>query len=91
MEKFGRSRRMLMRVKLKVTVMTADGTRPVENALVRISYTGESGQTIEEVQDGFIRADTGPGCKNASAGVQHGAVGAAAICGIYGPGRSGRV
>lgn len=35
---------------LKVTVMTADGTRPVENALVRISYTGESGQTIEEAR-----------------------------------------
>lgn len=35
---------------LKVTVMTADGTRPVENALVKISYTGESGQTIEEVR-----------------------------------------
>ena len=35
---------------LKVTVLTADGTRPVENALVRISYTGESGQTIEEVR-----------------------------------------
>ena len=30
---------------LKVTVMTADGTRPVENARVKISYTGESGQT----------------------------------------------
>ena len=25
---------------LKVTVMTADGTRPVENALVRISLPG---------------------------------------------------
>lgn len=35
---------------LKVTVMTADGTRPVENARVKISYTGESGQTIEEVR-----------------------------------------
>ena len=35
---------------LKVTVMTADGTRPVENALVKILYTGESGQTIEEVR-----------------------------------------
>nr|WP_302025613.1 peptidoglycan-binding protein [uncultured Blautia sp.] len=35
---------------LKVTVMTADGTRPMENALVKISYTGESGQTIEEVR-----------------------------------------
>ena len=27
---------------LKVSVFTEDGTRPVENALVRISYTGES-------------------------------------------------
>ena len=35
---------------LKVTVMTADGKRPVENARVKISYTGESGQTIEEVR-----------------------------------------
>ena len=26
---------------LKVSVFTEDGTRPVENALVRISYTGE--------------------------------------------------
>ena len=34
---------------LKVSVFTADGTRPAENALVKISYTGESGQTIEEV------------------------------------------
>ena len=35
---------------LKVSVFTADGTRPAENALVKISYTGESGQTIEEVR-----------------------------------------
>ena len=35
---------------LKVSVFTADGTRPVENARVKISYTGESGQTIEEVR-----------------------------------------
>ena len=35
---------------LKVSVFTEDGTRPVENALVRISYTGESGQTVEEVR-----------------------------------------
>ena len=35
---------------LKVSVFTEDGTRPVENALVRISYTGESGQTLEEVR-----------------------------------------
>ena len=38
---------------LKVSVFTEDGTRPVENALVRISYTGESGQTVEEVRDFF--------------------------------------
>ena len=36
--------------KLKVSVFTEDGTRPIENALVKISYTGESDQTIEEVQ-----------------------------------------
>lgn len=36
--------------KLKITVLTADGTRPVENALVKISYTGESGQSVEEVR-----------------------------------------
>ena len=35
---------------LKVSVFTSDGTRPVENARVKISYTGESGQTIEEVR-----------------------------------------
>ena len=35
---------------LKVSVLTEDATRPVENALVRISYTGESGQTVEEVR-----------------------------------------
>ena len=35
---------------LKVSGFTADGTRPAENALVKISYTGESGQTIEEVR-----------------------------------------
>lgn len=35
---------------LKVSVFTEDGTQPVENALVRISYTGESGQTVEEVR-----------------------------------------
>lgn len=35
---------------LKVSVFTEDGTRPVENALVRISYTGESGQTVDEVR-----------------------------------------
>ena len=35
---------------LKVSVFTEDGTRPVEDALVRISYTGESGQTVDEVR-----------------------------------------
>lgn len=43
---------------LKVSVFTEDGTRPVENALVRISYTGESGQTVGRSTYGFIRADT---------------------------------
>ena len=35
---------------LKVSVFTEDGTRPVENALVRISYTGESGQKDLKIQ-----------------------------------------
>ena len=33
---------------LKVSVFTEDGMRPVENALVRISYTGESTGTGSE-------------------------------------------
>ena len=36
--------------KLQVTVFTEDGTRPVENALVRISYTGVPDSTLEEVR-----------------------------------------
>ena len=35
---------------LQVSVFTGDGTRPVENALVRISYTGVPDSTIEEVR-----------------------------------------
>ena len=35
---------------LKVSVFTEDGTRPIENALVRISYTGGVGNTVEEVR-----------------------------------------
>lgn len=35
---------------LQVTVLTEDGTRPVENALVRISYTGVPDSTLEEVR-----------------------------------------
>ena len=35
---------------LQVTVLTEDGTRPVEDAVVRISYTGEPDRTVEEVR-----------------------------------------
>ena len=35
---------------LQVTVLTEDGTRPVEDAVVRISYTGEPDRTVEEVK-----------------------------------------
>lgn len=35
---------------LQVTVRTADGNRPVENATVRISYTGDPDSVIEEVK-----------------------------------------
>lgn len=36
--------------KLQVTVRTEDGTRPIENALVTISYTGEPDSVVEEVR-----------------------------------------
>lgn len=36
--------------KLQVTVRSADGNRPVENALVRISYTGVPDSVVEEVR-----------------------------------------
>lgn len=35
---------------LQVTVLTEDGSRPVENALVRISYTGVPDSTLEEIR-----------------------------------------
>lgn len=74
---------------LKVTVMTADGTRPVENARVKISYTGESGQTIEEVRTDSSGQIPVLDVKTPPAGIQHGTVRAATICGIYGSGRGG--
>ena len=36
--------------KLQVTVLTEDGTQPVENAMVRISYTGVPDSVLEEVR-----------------------------------------
>lgn len=36
--------------KLQVTVLSADGNRPVENALVRISFTGDPGSIVEEIR-----------------------------------------
>ena len=36
--------------KLQVTVLTEDETRPVENAMVRISYTGVPDSVLEEVR-----------------------------------------
>lgn len=36
--------------KLQVTVRSADGNRPVDNALVRISYTGVPDSVVEEVR-----------------------------------------
>lgn len=35
---------------LQVTVLTEDGAKPVENALVRISYTGVPDSTLEEIR-----------------------------------------
>ena len=36
--------------KLQVTVLSEDGNRPIDNALVRISYTGAPGSIVEEVR-----------------------------------------
>ena len=74
---------------LKVSVFTEDGTRPVEDALVRISYTGESGQTVEEVrtdssgQTPVLDLKTPP--------LEYSMEPVEAICGIYHTGRSGRI
>ncbi|WP_274422896.1 peptidoglycan-binding protein [Blautia sp. XA-2221] len=35
---------------LQVTVLTEDGTRPIEDAVVRISYTGEPDRIVEEIK-----------------------------------------
>ena len=43
---------------LKVSVFTEDGTRPIENALVRISYTGECGKYHRRSKDRFFRTDS---------------------------------
>ena len=79
----------MTRVELKVTVMTADGTRPVENARVKISYTGESGQTIEEVRTDSSGQTPVLDVKTPPLEYSMEPVGAAALCGIYGSGRGG--
>ncbi|MDO4274718.1 MAG: peptidoglycan-binding protein [Eubacteriales bacterium] len=38
------------RGRLQVTVLNSDDNRPVENALVQISYTGDPGSVLEEVR-----------------------------------------
>lgn len=60
--------------KLQVTVFTEDGTRPVENALVRISYTGGTGQYSGGSADRFLWSDSGTGFKSAAAGIQYAAI-----------------
>lgn len=75
---------------LKVSVFTEDGTRPVENALVRISYTGESGQTVEEVrtdssgQTPTLELKTPPLEYSITSG-------RTALCGVYDSGAGGRI
>lgn len=46
---------------LQVTVLTEDGTRPVEDAVVRISYTGEPDPDCRGDKNRFFRSDTGSG------------------------------
>ena len=68
--------------RLQVTVQDGANNRPVENARVRISYTGVPDNVIEEV-----RTDSSGKTPMldlaASSGIQHEAGGRAALCGIY--------
>lgn len=74
----------------QVTVLDRINNRPIENAKVRISYTGAPDSVIEEDGDRFFGTDAGDRTEDAAAGIQYGTGGAAALCGIYGADRGGR-
>ena len=68
---------------LQVTVLDSASNRPVENATVRISYTGVPDNVIERNPYGFLRKNAHAGAGSSSTGIQHEAGGAAALCRIY--------
>ena len=76
---------------LKVSVFTEDGTRPVENALVRISYTGESGQTVEEVRTDSSGQTPILELKTPPLEYKYGTGGRTALCGVYDSGAGRRI
>ena len=55
---------------LQITVRSEADNRPVENALVRISYTGDPNSVIEEGPHRFFRQYPCPPAENAAFGIQ---------------------
>ena len=70
----------------QVTVLNRADNRPVENARVRISYTGAPDSVLEEV---VTDSSAGDRTEDTAPGIQYGTGGGAALCRIYGtdPGR----
>ena len=69
--------------RLQVTVQDGANNRPVENARVRISYTGVPDNVIEEVRTDSSGKTPMLDLDSSSSGIQHEAGGRAALCGIY--------
>ncbi len=55
---------------LQITVRSEADNRPVENALVRISYTGDPNSVIEEVRTDSSGNTPCPPAENAAFGIQ---------------------
>ncbi len=69
--------------RLQVTVQDGANNRPVENARVRISYTGLPDNVIEEVRTDSSGKTPMLDLAAPPLGIQHEAGGRAALCGIY--------
>ncbi len=63
----------LSRGGLQITVNAALQNRPIANATIRISYTGEPDQVIEEVQTDSLGQTPRSGAPDTPAGIQSGA------------------
>ncbi len=73
----------------QVTVLNRADNRPVENARVRISYTGAPDSVLEEVVTDSSGRTPVIELEDTAPGIQYGTGGGAALCRIYGtdPGR----